>query len=262
MRLFVLLYALLCSGQLLAENVHQHSSENSPLARALKIGTDTDGKALYLCLARLANSLQPGKTWAGYGRCNVPYGGKEYISTDFTIPENQLMTNALWQDDTKNALPIGKDTNGTPLFLCQTFFKGSKQPGKTWPGYQHCNISYGGIEIITNNFRVLGMNKVNTHQHPSQAVQRDCIQDSFGNKACGYNCIKSINKVGCARTAEQRCVSDNFGNIVCGFNCVKSPLKVACADQPWKNCVINSYNQIRCGKNCQIGRLNQIQCAG
>jgi len=41
------------------------------------------------------------------------------------------------------------------LYLCQSNFKGSIQPGKTWAGYNHCNISYAGQEIITDYYHVL-----------------------------------------------------------------------------------------------------------
>ncbi|WBV67411.1 DUF3421 domain-containing protein [Legionella pneumophila] len=69
----------------------------------------------------------------------------------------------------------GKDTNGNPLFVCQSNFNGSIQPGKTWPGYSHCNISYGGREIITDNYRILSRpteiivrTQPPVHRHPSQ----------------------------------------------------------------------------------------------
>ncbi|MCL5272286.1 MAG: DUF3421 domain-containing protein, partial [Gammaproteobacteria bacterium] len=64
-----------------------------------------------------------------------------------------------WKRDVRGALQIGRDRNGNPLFVCQANFHGSIQPGKTWPGYNHCNISYAGREIITDNYRVLS-----THQ--------------------------------------------------------------------------------------------------
>ncbi|RUR16224.1 DUF3421 domain-containing protein [Legionella sp. km535] len=134
-------------------NVHHHNS--SSLTTALRTGIDTNGNVLYLCQAKLFGSIQPGKTWAGYGRCNVPYGGKEYIVDQFTIPNQRSFGQFNWERDQRGALQIGKDTNGNPLFVCQVNFNGSIQPGKTWPGYNHCNISYAGREVITDNFRVL-----------------------------------------------------------------------------------------------------------
>ncbi|WP_419419994.1 DUF3421 domain-containing protein [Legionella sp. D16C41] len=148
-----------------ANNVYVHGHADRLLDQAVRIGTDTDGKALYLCLAKFSNSIQPGKTWVGYGRCNVAYGGKEYIVNDFKVPPRELFDNTSWQKGTRNAVKIGRDTNGNPLFLCQAFYRGSKQPGKTWPGYNRCNISYAGQEIILNTFRILGNDRINQYNH-------------------------------------------------------------------------------------------------
>lgn len=138
-------------------NVHQH--QDSPLRNALITGTDTDGKILYLCQGKLFNSIQPGKTWAGYGRCNVPYGGKEYVLNHFSIPNKAQLGHINWENNHQSAIVMGKDTNNNPLFVCQTNFNGSAQPGKTWPGYNHCNISYAGREIIMDNYRILSRNR-------------------------------------------------------------------------------------------------------
>ncbi|WED42649.1 DUF3421 domain-containing protein [Legionella cardiaca] len=259
-------------------NVHFHGRGNYPLANAFQVGLDTDGKPLFLCLARLANSTQPGKTWPGYNHCNVPYGGKEYILDQFEVPTQDIFRRNYWSDRGGLAVTVGRDTNGNPLFLCQAYFRGSKQPGKTWPGYNHCNISYGGQEIITDNYRILAEYERNGrhhghqgqpinepfhnsqyHGHPGQGNQQ-CLQGPFGNSACGYNCVKSINNVACASTPDQQCVSDNFGHIACGYGCVKTPLKIACAHQRGENCVINSFNEIACGRNCRVDRFNHMQC--
>lgn len=158
-------------------NIHQH--EVSPLTDAVRTGTDTNGAILYLCQAKLFNSTQPGKTWAGYNRCNVPYGGKEYIVEQFSIPNKNLLGRFNWTRDMRGAIQLGKDTNGNPLFVCQAHFHGSIQPGKTWSGYNHCNISYAGREIITDNFFIMSrhqelivrskipgaMNTRNIHSH-------------------------------------------------------------------------------------------------
>lgn len=155
-------------------NAHYHQHPASPLTYGLRTGTDTNGNALYLCRARLFNSIQPGKTWAGYGQCNVPYGGKEYVLSEFTIPNQKEFGRYSWEPNVESPLLIGKDTNGNPLFVCQSNFNGSIQPGKTWPGYSHCNISYGGREIITDNYRILSQKndiivraQPPIHRHPS-----------------------------------------------------------------------------------------------
>lgn len=147
-------------------NIHQH--QRSPLTNALRTGTDTNGNILFLCQAKLFNSIQPGKTWAGYGRCNVPYGGKEYVVDQFTIPNQREFGHYNWERTIRGAMQIGRDTNGNPLFVCQSNFRGSIQPGKTWPGYKHCNISYAGREIITDNYRILSAEQEIIVHSPAQ----------------------------------------------------------------------------------------------
>ncbi|KTD21014.1 Protein of uncharacterised function (DUF3421) [Legionella lansingensis] len=262
--IYILLIAFFMQASFAVGNIHRHGEDSYPLADALKTGVDTDGKPLFLCVARLFNSTQPGKTWSGYGHCNVPYGGKEYVIDQFEIPSKDMFRRVYWSNNPGEALTIGRDTNGNPLFLCQTYFKGSRQPGKTWPGYNHCNISYAGQEIITNNYQILveagrgslhhGHNgqyhrhneqsNSQYHGHPSQTNQQ-CLQGPF-NQACGYNCIRSINNVACAASPDQQCVSDNFGHIACGYGCVRTPFKVACASHRGERCVIDRFNTIHC----------------
>lgn len=243
-----------------SEHPQAHAHADHSLAKALVTGKDTDGKLLYLCLARLFNSTQPGKTWAGYGRCNVPYGGKEYIVDQFEIPSKNIFAGTYWQNNSALALTVGRESNGKPLFLCQAHFKNSQQPGKTWPGYKHCNISYAGQEVITDNYRVLANDRrgAQYHAHPDNAQQ--CIQSPFGSQACGYNCVQSINHVACASSPDQQCIADDFGHIACGYGCAKTATKVACAPRRDMNCVANSFNEIRCGHNCSLDRFGQIQC--
>mgnify|MGYP002132942102 CR=1 FL=1 len=152
------------------------------LTSALRTGKEANGRPLFLCTARLFNSIQPGKTWLGYGRCNVPYGGKEYIVSRFVIPSRTIFNRSYWFEDPKIPFTIGHDTNGTPLYVCQAMFRGGIQPGKTWPGYNHCNISYAGHEIITDDYRILASSESarSTHKHPNQG----CRRDFHGNWFC------------------------------------------------------------------------------
>ena len=150
----------------------------SLLTHALIIGADINGTILYLCRGKLFNSVQPGKTWAGYNRCNVPYEGKEYIVNEFVIPDQREFGHFSWGQGWREAIAIGKNTAGKPLFLCRSSFQGTTQPGKTWEGYNHCNISFAGREIITDNYRVLvNRNKVRIHTAPIQSRSNNLHTD-------------------------------------------------------------------------------------
>jgi len=52
---------------------------------ALQAGHEQNGRTLYLCRAKLDKGMQPGKTWAGYYGCNVPYGGQEKVMRPYEI---------------------------------------------------------------------------------------------------------------------------------------------------------------------------------
>jgi hypothetical protein len=132
-----------------------HPYYNSPLTNGIRVGSEINGTILYLCRGSLFNSIQPGKTWAGYNRCNVAYEGKEYVLDQFTIPNQCELGHLTWDEDERGAIKVGTDSNGNPLFLCQSNFRGSILPGKTWPGYHHCIITFAGREIITDHYRTL-----------------------------------------------------------------------------------------------------------
>lgn len=63
-----------------------------------------------------------------------------------------------------------------------------------------------------------------------------------------------------ARGYGRQCIKDNFGDKACGYNCVKTPFKVQCANIPGNNCVKNVFNDIQCGRNCRVDAFNNIKC--
>lgn len=153
-----------------AEN-NVHINAQSLMTNALRIGVNTNGTVFYLCQGQLFNSVQPGKTWSGYQGCNVPYRGKEYVLDQFTIPNQREFAPYYWDRSLDSAVVVGNDTEGKPLFLCQSHFNGSTQPGKTWPGYNHCNISYAGREVITDNYLILAQKRI-LEVHSQQQANR------------------------------------------------------------------------------------------
>lgn len=245
-------FKLLLLLSLIFYPLYASSYDNNALSEAFITGSDTDGKPFFLCIGKLYGSKQPGKTWPGYGRCNIPYDGKEYIVDRFETPSRAEFRRSHWQKKVHSAVKIGHDSNGTPLFLCQTWFQGSRQPGKTWPGYNHCNISYDGRELITDNYTVLTATRdksSNIYILKSTNTVAKCLNGNFGDKACGYNCVRSLSRVACAKTPDQKCLADKFGRISCGYGCAKSSSQVACASLPGEHCVVNQFNELRCGKN-------------
>lgn len=242
---------------------HWQASPGYIPPHAFQVGHESNGKPLYLCRVRIFGSLQAGKTWRGYDRCNVPYGGKEYIKANYSL--------FLWRGQKghwqvfsghmpRRALEVGRDSDGKRLYLCQAPFNGGMQPGKTWRGYGKCNISFAGHEVIRSRFKVFvtGSKKGNPPK-PSNA-QRQCIKNAFGDVACGYHCVKSMNKIACASSPKEYCLSNRFGDVACGFNCISGPTKVRCAKRKRDVCVKNAFGEIRCGRYCRVDGFNTIRC--
>lgn len=143
---------------LVINNLWANSYHQSIQFSALRIGTKADGSSYFLCRAMLFNTLQPGKTWAGYNGCIIPYNGKEYVVSQFTVPTQSEFGRFIWSRpglSKSRAIIIGHNTNGQPLYLCQSFFRGGIEPGKTWEGYNHCNITFAGHEVINDDYHIL-----------------------------------------------------------------------------------------------------------
>jgi hypothetical protein len=124
------------------------------------IGGGGNGQNLYVCQGNYNGSIHPGKTWDGYNNCNIGLGGVEvavqnYYYLDSTkkykwIPNNQQFTN------TKVVGGTFKDNNiDKNLYVCQTAYGGGIHPGKTWDGYNNCNIGWGGDEREVNTFNYM-----------------------------------------------------------------------------------------------------------
>lgn len=245
---------------------------NSPrqIHSAFQVGQERDGRALYLCHGVYQGSIQPGKTWRGYRHCNIAFAGKEKVLDAYAVFVLDGRHRGYWAKlrgmMPKNAMKVGEDVNGKSLYLCHGAYANGVQPGKTWRGSQYCNISYAGKEVLLTDYRVYLLRgrpwepKHRPHHHHGH-VERQCLEDAFGNQACGYGCVKTIKGVQCAAKPHQFCMSDDFGNISCGYNCIKTMKGVFCAKHSKQNCVSNAFGDVRCGKDCRVNRFEQFQCA-
>ena len=198
--------------------------------RAFKSGYERDGKALYLCRARVGISVTPGKTWRGYNKCNVPFSGKELLMNSYSIYSGHVRghwVRAFAGRVPRHAWKVGADVNGTPLYLCRASYYGGLQPGKTWPGYAKCNITYNGREILMSSFSILvRQDRWRPEPAPIPGGIRQCITGPLGNRVCGYNCVRSMNSVACAGRPDRYCQIIAPGEIRCGRICKNVPEKI------------------------------------
>ena len=58
--------------------------------------------------------------------------------------------NAKW-GATVNNKQVGGAEGNTPLHVCRVSYSGGVHAGKTWEGYNGCNIGYGGTEVVTTS---------------------------------------------------------------------------------------------------------------
>ena len=241
-----------------------HINKKVP-TRTLKTGVDINGKALFLCRGAYKNSIQIGKTWQGYNHCNISYAGKELLLSNYKVFIKKDFQHFGWRKPFhgKKAIKVGTDTNGQALFVCKGAYRNSIQPGKTWAGYNKCNIAYAGHEVLLNNYQILvqlnNIQPLKPSVHPTKRRNYRCIKN-FSNEICGYNCLQSGTSAACAQKPGQHCMADNFNNIACGYHCIASPFKVICSQRKKDNCVKNTFNELRCGRNCRINNFNQINC--
>lgn len=125
---------------------------------AIKGGFDNGD--LYVCKVNNTN----GKLHPKYGRCYIPYEGKEQ---EFTTYEVLVGTDIDWFSTYYSSMPrnpivTGYEQNGTPLYACRSRLQvGQKtllMPGKYNDFNKTCYLPYGGkehevrlpVEIVVN----------------------------------------------------------------------------------------------------------------
>jgi len=115
------------------------------------------GAPMYICRARVQNSMVPGK-WV-QGNCNVAFGGSEQIMRSYEVAYGNARWGA-YRGTTYGLAQMGRDIDGSPLFSCRVHYVASGtdygyQPGKLVPNGT-CHIPFGGSEVIQSPpFQVL-----------------------------------------------------------------------------------------------------------
>ncbi len=131
---------------------------------AIRGGTDSNGAAIYPCIAPYNGDQHPGKTEPGWGVCDISYAGSEvYVSSGYQVLVPQLTAPPLGV--AVNEYVGGTDTNGTSLGICTAPYGSSLQVGK-YLSSGVCDFGYGGHEMpVTSGVQVLAI-----HLDPSPIV--------------------------------------------------------------------------------------------
>nr|CRH04936.1 conserved protein of unknown function [include at least 3 DUF3421 domain] [Candidatus Magnetococcus massalia] len=102
---------------------------------------------LYVCRVSFRGGVHIGKVAPHLRACNIGYGGREIRVGRYEV----LTKTGKWVPSAggkvvPSALKAGKESNGTPLFICRANFKGGLHVGKVAPHLRACNIGWGGKE--------------------------------------------------------------------------------------------------------------------
>lgn len=115
-------------------------------------------EALYVCRASLHEGVHPGKFRAGFGGCNISWGGVEN-----TVPNFELLTGQFtWASASNGVVPIGAIRGGQEalpgaeiLYICRASYQNGLHIGKLRVAFGGCNVPWGGKEITVSQYEAL-----------------------------------------------------------------------------------------------------------
>jgi hypothetical protein len=121
---------------------------------AIVIANDTDGRSRYACRGSYNLGIEPGQTRGDWLDCRFGFGGSEEQASQYQVlvPAWTAAANGVIPVD---ALPIGNEATGSPLYMCRGSVAGSTQLGKIGPGGGACYVPYGGQEVHVASYEVL-----------------------------------------------------------------------------------------------------------
>jgi hypothetical protein len=105
-------------------------------------GTKDPRDVFYVCRANNTN----GKLHPRYGKCYVPYGGKEHEFTTYEVFVGNADFVNIKGSIPQTAIVAGSERNGDPLYICMTVLFGMTIPGKYSAVNKICYVPHGGKE--------------------------------------------------------------------------------------------------------------------
>jgi hypothetical protein len=149
----ILISAALSNG--VAAQSWVDAQSGSPLPANAVVGGHENGRPLFVCRASYNGGVHPGKVVGG--NCNIGFGGQEVVMQQFQVLVSGTGSAfAEWgapRDDLAGAFVGGRESSGSPLWVCRAAYDGGIQPGKVVGS--NCNIPYGRKEIQVPQFEVL-----------------------------------------------------------------------------------------------------------
>jgi hypothetical protein len=124
-------------------------------ANALRAGREADGTPIYIARAPHEGGVVVGKAWPGDPTAAFPYGGQEIRLGNYEV----YVGTGTWskrmagQSVPSNAIPAGREADGTPLYVARAPVGGGTHVGKARGTAAF--ISYGGREEVVSPFWVM-----------------------------------------------------------------------------------------------------------
>lgn len=128
-------------------------------AGAAHVGArESNGTELFLARGTYNGGVHLGKVRTGFTGMTTAYGGKEITLSNYEVlvaAANTWVTVLPGGALPANALPVGHESDGTPLYAGRVAYMGGIHLGKYRPGFPGVNIGYGGLEVTVASFDVL-----------------------------------------------------------------------------------------------------------
>lgn len=134
------------------------SGGSVPSGAAHVSAKESNGAELFLARGTHNGGVHIGKVRSGFTGMSTAYGGQEVTISNYEV---LVATANTWVRVTPgssfpaNALPVGHESDGTPLYAGRVAYNGGVHLGKVRPGFSGTNIGYGGLEVTVTTFDVL-----------------------------------------------------------------------------------------------------------
>lgn len=124
----------------------------------VEAGQDLDGKTVFAAVGELNGRLIPGKSKAPFSTCWVGFGGAEHTVNRFELVSGPGLH---WVDYSSTrpvpaeALTVGPDQDGTPVYIARGEYMGRWVAGKYRAGAMTCLVPFAGRERDCYRFQLL-----------------------------------------------------------------------------------------------------------
>jgi len=129
-----------------------------PIQAGPEAGRDLDGQVIYPAIAEVDGRLMPGKTKAPFTTAWVGYGGIEREVSRFQVisgPGYRWVEYSPMTPMPSQAVVVGPDQDGTPLYIARGQYMGTWVAGKYRQGAQSSLLPFAGRERDCYRFQLL-----------------------------------------------------------------------------------------------------------